>query len=369
MPTNMPRGLTRQAAEPLGSRFSGAGSLLASSAIWGAYPPLIALAVVSVSPFGFLAAWCAGGFVGTALFVVAADRRHIRRWVADLRPASNGKFWGPLSGEPGEARWNWQMWASAGRIAVFELAVAWSTGYVSEVVLAVVFQTWAVFYLLSLNTFFRHDKRNYNHDSATTAMFIVVFLGVALTIFSQQETSAFGAVSVGDFVAVSMLLLVSVFYAGGDSVAVKWVNRLQAPERGAERFGVAAVMWSRLPAYAVGAAVGVAGMFLFGMAYPLSDFVLVAVGGAVLGAVGQSLNMAGTLRCRRNPGVLCFRFLTPVFSMVYLWLLTDREDSIHWGLWCAGSALILGCGSVATLRTGKADTEDGVSLSKTVGMH
>lgn len=350
----MPGSATRTGtAHPSVSRFSGAGNLLASSAVWGAYPPLIALAVVSVSPFGFLAAWCAGGFIGTALFVVAADRSHVRRWLSDLRPPQNGGFWRPLADTAQDARWNWQMWAAAGRIAVFEVTVAWSARHVSEVVLAVVFQTWAVFYLLSLNAFFRGDRKNYNHDNTTTAMFVVVFLGVALTIFSQQETSAFGTVSVGDFVAVSMLLLASVLYAGGDSVAVRWVYNMEPPKERTERFELAAVMWSRLPAYAVGAVIGLTGMVVLDMGYPLDDFLLVAVGGAVLGAVGHSLNMAGTLRCRSNPGVLCFRYLTPVFSMGYLWVLTDREEHVHWGLWTAGLALILACGAVAALRSDK----------------
>lgn len=344
--------------QPKSARFNGSGYLVASSAAWGVIPLIIATGGGGDSPFSFTASWSFGSVIGSSVFLLTFTRQMRPRdwWAAMVCPP--GGFWKPLSDQNGG--WNWQMVAAVIRMAVILMVSAWVANYLSEVIIAVVLESWPVFFLLILHLLFR-EKQTFKVDWVTIALFLLVFTGVVLAIFSQGQDSALEPVSVVDFLVALLLLTTSVLLAAGDGIAVKWVT-IVAGTFGGQGSGeetksmdmrsleVGATQFTRLLAFVFGVFFGLVPQLFVHESYTLEDFLTVSLAGAFVGVMGAATNIIGTFRCHDNPGLLCLRYLTPVFGIGYLWLFTDREEAIHWGLMGSGLAIILAGSVIISLR-------------------
>lgn len=245
---------------------------------------------------------------------------------------------------------------------------AWVANYLSEVIIAVVLESWPVFFLLILHLLFR-ENQTFKVDWVTISLFMLVFTGVVLAIFSQGQDSALEPVSVVDFLVTLLLLTTSILLAVGDGIAVKWVTIVAGTFVGRGAVGevagdpatntksmnmksleVGATLFTRLMAFVFGVFFGLVPQLFIHETYTLEDFLTVSLAGCLVGVIGAATNIIGTFRCHDHPGLLCLRYLTSIFGISYLWLFTDREEGIHWGLMGSGLAIILTGSIIISLR-------------------
>lgn len=332
--------------------------LLGASASWAVIPLAIALGGGGGQPFVFAAAWCFGGFAGTTAFCSLRGCGNLVGYAKSMSVHPDG-FWSPISED--NHRWNWQMWLATARIGAAYLIAAWAAAYLSEVVVAVILEAWPVFFLLVLHLLFRNTPQAvFRTDWRTFLLFLLVFAGVAVVIVSQRPDGDFGGVGYMDFLAAALLLASSVLYSAGDGLNVKWSAVMlgsfrNGPEASADRFSsasneVTSMQFARLPAFAFGVIAGTVGAVLSGETWRTGDVWLIVALSATAGVFASVVSTVGTFRCHQRSGLLCLRYLTPVFAIGYLWVFTDRENTVNWVLLTAGLVAVAAGSALVTFR-------------------
>ena len=317
------------------SRLTGGGSLLTTSLVFGLIPVVVAIADGGDAPFVFMTAWGLGGAFSSLSYVGLFHRDllglgQIRKFL----PRRETFFKGISSDGSDFPCWNWQVVSSLPRsltIAFF----AWSTAFIPEVVAAVLYESWPIFFVLLLQLLFPEEEGKYEINFRTIVLFGFIFLGVFLVVFSIQANDATELAVSGADVAVGLVLLfVAISFTVQEAVFVKWGDTAQEwngkqgtvyQAKVSESNKVGYAIFVRGVSLTVGCLIGFAFSGFSLQSVSLWGFCGIAVFGAAVEGAGSVANMIGTIRSAENLRIQAIRYLTPVFGVIFLILASQSE--------------------------------------------
>ena len=331
-------------------RVSGAGYLLASSAIFATLPLIAAVISGGEAPFLFAAVWLWAA--GVALLVyVRIFHREILTWaaLAQWLPSRESFFRG--LGQRG-VRFNWLVSLSV--TDSFNIVCqVWALAFLPEVATAVLFQFWTVVSIFALQLLYRNDSR-YQPDFKTYLLCCVALGGAGLVVLSSADSDSIEA-STGAEIAIGMVLVVAAIgLRCMGAVHFKWAD-VAVRSRPVSSSGLRSIpREASQPAFTqaaynmaiAGVSRLIMGTLAFGVALLAGDSLsgnsvqLIVVCSAGVSVFGFLTDIVGVAKSARAPGTLAARYVTPVFSVAYLALASRASEVTVW-MFVVGLGLIV----------------------------
>ena len=358
-------------------RVSGAGYLLASSAIFATLPLIAAVISGGEAPFLFAAVWLWAAGASLLVYVRVFHREILTRAALAQWLPSKEAFFQRL-GHRGVS-FNWLVCLSVAD-SFNILFQVWALAFLPEVATAVLFQFWTVVSIFALQLLYRSDGR-YQPDLATYLLCCVALGGAGLVVLSSADSESIEA-STGGEVAIGMALVVAAIGLRClGAVHFKWADvavsnrplggtkpRLASREaqphpelRSAEpsptqgspgdpafthaAYNMAISGVSRLIMGTLAFAVAL----VMGDSLPGSSLQLIVVCSAGVSVFGFLTDIIGVAKSAQAPGTLAARYVTPVFSVAYLVLAARASEVTVW-MFAVGLVLIVSANIVIGLR-------------------
>ena len=324
-------------------RVSGAGYLLASSAIFATLPLIAAVISGGEAPFLFAAVWMWAA--GVALLVyVRVFHREILTWAALAQWLPTKEAFCKRLGQRG-IRFNWLVCLSIADPLNIVFQV-WALAFLPEVATAVLFQFWTVVFILALQLLYRNDGR-YQPDLKTYLLCCVALGGAGLVVLSSAANESLDSSSSGEIAIGVLLVVIAIGLRCLGAVQFRWsdvaMRNLPADSRPAGQpaftqaaYGMAIAGVSTLVIGTVSFVVGL----LAGDSLSGRSLLVLAVCAAGVSVLGILTDIVGMAKSAEAPGTLAARYVTPVFSVGYL-VLASRASGVTVWMFAVGLALIV----------------------------
>ena len=325
-------------------RVSGAGYLLASSAIFGTLPLIAAVISGGESPFLFAAVWLWAAGAALLLYVRVFHREILTREALVQWLPSKEAFFQRL-GQHG-VRFNWLVCLSIADPLNIVFQV-WALAFLPEVVTAVLFQFWTVVFIFALQLLYRDDGR-FQPDFKTYLLCGVALVGAGLVVLSSAANESITGATSGETAIGVLLVATSIGLRCLGAVQFRWsdvaIRTRPAGNQAADgqqaftqaAYGMAIAGISTLIVGTVSFAVGL----LAGDSLSGRSLLVLAVCSAGVSVLGILTDIVGMAKSAETPGALAARYVTPVFSVGYL-VLASRASGVTVWMFAVGLALIV----------------------------
>ena len=345
-------------------RVSGAGYLLASSAIFGTLPLIAAVISGGEAPFLFAAVWLWAAGAALLAYVRVFHREILTRAALTQWLPSRAAFFQRL-GQHG-VRFNWLVCLSIADPLNIVFQV-WALAFLPEVVTAVLFQFWTVVFIFALQLLYRDDGR-FQPDFKTYLLCGVALVGAGLVVLSSASNESITGATSGETAIGVLLVATSIGLRCLGAVQFRWsdvairampVSGQSVPRRDAEpskpptqpagtqpagspqaftqaAYGMAIAGVSTLIIGTVSFVVGL----LAGDSLSGRSLLVLAVCSAGVSVLGILTDIVGMAKSAETPGALAARYVTPVFSVGYL-VLASRASGVTVWMFAVGLALIV----------------------------
>ena len=252
-------------------------------------------------------------------------------------------------------RWNWKVICTLPRSLRIAF-LAWSLAFVPEPVAAVLFDSWPAFYIVILHSMFssgnvedRDNKFNLNHRNVLLLFFI--FCGMVFVVLSSSQQEGTSFIFDGRSLIGIALLIIAIGFIIQKSIFVKWADVMVKAEQSKSadggipnekinydnnETGYAMLIWGI--SLIVGSCLGFSLSIFSDGSLETNGFIIALLGGAIIEFLGVFFDISGTVRSKANPNLQAILYLTPVFSVLILWVFSHvtevRGDLLTLGI-CA----------------------------------
>ena len=291
------------------------------SVVGFSFVPLLLAGVAVENPFLFNGGWRLGFGVGLLIFLVFSYRSLFRnRGVWSLVWAG---VWGPR-------RWI----IGLAIISQFEYPIfAWSSRFVDVSVTTVLFETYHVFVILFAAWLFREESRYQGVGPGLVLLLIIVFVGFAFVISGQvgHFVGTANDISYSSLVPGVLLAILAAVVAALSAFNFRWgselggeMSRMAGIGYDRDSLDLFCVLMASLVANAIALPFNLFAGVIGGETISISNLGIGLLGGLVFNAMANVLWRKANL-ATNNLGVNAVAYITPIISLVWLFLFSQSE--------------------------------------------